>query len=154
MFLLMDVQLLQHHLLKRSYFPHWIPFAPFCQKSVGCRVPLWQSGWRIQGCHRSSSGCCCGASLTPGPWNFHTLWSRQNKQTKNSWMYYCGSVDPILSSLLCSTELCVCPLPVPHCLDYYSEALTLGRVIPPILFFFSNIALAVILFFKYTIWYH
>ena len=31
-------------------------------------VPLWHSRLRIQHCHHSGLGCCCGAGLIPGLW--------------------------------------------------------------------------------------
>ena len=30
-------------------------------------VPLWHRGLKLQCCHCSSLGCCCGVGLIPGP---------------------------------------------------------------------------------------
>ena len=41
------------------------------------RVLLWHSGIRIQHCHCSSLGCCCGAGFIPGP---GTSTNKKNKK--------------------------------------------------------------------------
>ena len=36
------------------------------KKSIKIGVPWWHNGLRIQGCHCSSLGCCCGTGSIPG----------------------------------------------------------------------------------------
>ena len=47
-------------------------------------VPLWCSRLRIQPCHCSGSGPCCGHGLNPWPRNFHMLQVQPKKKKKNS----------------------------------------------------------------------
>lgn len=47
----------------------WNLFFPLKKIYIG--VPLWCRGWRIQPWQCSGSGCCCVASLIPGPSNSH-----------------------------------------------------------------------------------
>ena len=44
---------------------------------------LWYSDLRIQCCHCSGSGCCCGGSLIPGPGTFIGYGCSQNINKKN-----------------------------------------------------------------------
>ena len=52
------------------------------QKSVPVGVPWWPSGLRTWCCYCCGSGKCRGASSTPGPWNFHTMWAWAKSKKK------------------------------------------------------------------------
>ena len=51
-------------------------------------VPLWCSGLRIQHCHCSGGGCCCGTGSIPGLGNFYMPQKQPKKERET-----CGVLD-------------------------------------------------------------
>ena len=47
--------------------PAWIPLSLWTQKFLERGVPRWHRKFRIQHCHCSGSGHCCGMGSVPGP---------------------------------------------------------------------------------------